>query len=162
MESKTNLNIQPNTDMEYDELDAISENSMSAGVNYLGDSRYAIIGNSTMQWNFVHSLREICRERFNEPEFEPGLLDGDGFTVFNKKSKGATIIFKGEQLHLSAEDVGFIVCYRLSLAKGLDKVSEAMYQNAKTILTPECFKEFFEMIDWKKINFYSLFEITQD
>jgi hypothetical protein len=160
MEKITNTNIEFNADNEFDELDEISPRAINSSSNYMGDSRYSIIGNADEQWGFVHSISEICRERFNEDDFEAELFKGDGFTVFNKNSNGALILFQGKSLKLTAQDIGFILGYRLSLAKRLDKVSEAMYGCAKEVLSSVCFKDFFVMVDWKKINFYSLFEVV--
>lgn len=161
MNKITNTNIEFNAETEFDELDEITKEEICSGVNYLGDHRYAIIGDATEQWGFVHSIREISRQRFNEVDFEPSLFSGEGFTMFNQKSKGAQIIFKGNRIELTPQDIGFILGYRLSIAKRFDKVSEAMYLSAKKVLSPSCFNEFFEMADWKKINFYSSFEVVK-
>jgi hypothetical protein len=162
MNTRTNVNIESELTVEFDELDEIKRPDAIQGECYQGEPRYSVIGTVDEQWGFVHSISTISQERFNEVEFEATLIDGDGFSVFNQKSKGAEIIFKGNRFKITPQDIGFIIGYRLALAKSNKKLSDAMYQCAKQALSPVCFKSFFEMIDWKKVNFYSLFEIVND
>lgn len=144
----------------YEELNSVSERPQKNNSNFMNDARYSLIGNADEQWSFVYGIRQISRERFNEDDFEPALFDRERFCIYNKNSDGALILFRGEKLQLTAVDVGFIIGYRLSVAKNMHKVSEAMYRCAKKVLSPVCFNEFFLKVDWKKLNFYTLFDIV--
>lgn len=162
MTSKTNTNSTFDVDSEYDQLDELVEEQVNSGEFYQGDARFSIIGNANEQWAFVHSISLLSRERFNELNFEAGLVDGVGFCVFNTKSQGANIKFKGNLIALTAHDIGFILGYRTAIAKKMKAVSDAMYESAKSVLSTECFNQFFLKIDWQKINFYALFDIVQE
>ncbi|MFT7008987.1 MAG: hypothetical protein ACJAXJ_003535 [Colwellia sp.] len=162
MTLKTNTDTTFDVDSEYDQLDEIVERQVRSNEYYQGNARFGIIGNANEQWAFVHSISLLSRERFNEVNFEAGLVEGSGFCVFNTLSKGAVVKFKGNEIKLSAQDLGFILGYRTALAKKMLAVSDAMYGCAKSVMSAGCFNHFFLMIDWQKINFYALFEIVHD
>lgn len=162
MMKKTNMDSTYDVDSEFDQLDEIVEQQVSTNEYFQSDARFAILGNAKEQWAFVHSISLLSRERFNEVNFEAGLVDGSGFCVFNTQSTGAVIKFKGNRIELSAHDLGFILGYRTALAKKMLAVSDAMYGCAKSVLSSECFNHFFLKIDWQKINFYALFDVVQD
>lgn len=146
----------------HDEIKSVGARQQKDNSHYLNDARYSIIGNADEQWSFVYGIRQISRERFNEADFEPALYEGKGFCIYNKESNGASIVFKGQIIALTAMDIGFILGYRLALAKNIKTVSDTMYGCAKKVLSPACFNEFFLMVDWKKVNFYTLFGVVND
>jgi hypothetical protein len=162
MEERTNIGTSYDYDAEFDELDEIVMRDVDPKSFYLGDPRYGVVGNADEQWAFVHSIKIVERERFKQMNFTAGLMDGEGFCVLNTESKGGVIEFKGKRIVLSGQDISFIIGYRLSIAKSMVNVSDAMYSCAKNVLSLSCFNDFFLMVDWQKINFYSLFEIVKD